>query len=93
MDAFWHFARRLLRHRGLLALALLFAAISAGGLGVGVMGMYPILQNIFPEDGTDGKLLPELATEWSAAMHESIGVRLPESWIAALPDDRFNTVL
>jgi ABC-type multidrug transport system fused ATPase/permease subunit len=48
-DHFWPFARRMLRYRGLVALAMLFAVLSAGGLGIGLAGIRPILDIVVPE--------------------------------------------
>jgi len=84
----------MLRYRGLLALAIFFAVLSAGGLGVGLLGLYPVLRNIFPsEPGVPHQALPDLAQKVSDQLHAAIGLALPSSWIAALPDGRFDAVL
>jgi len=46
MDPFWHFARRMLKHRRTLALALVFAFLSALSFGAGLSALGPILDNI-----------------------------------------------
>ena len=63
MGPFLFFARRLLRSPGKLALTLLFAAISAGGLGVGLLALAPILKLLL---GAGGKALPDLAVTFNA---------------------------
>ena len=45
-NAFWMYARRMGRFRGLLALAFVFAAISAGGLGAGLVALSPVLDAV-----------------------------------------------
>jgi ABC-type multidrug transport system fused ATPase/permease subunit len=46
MDPFWQYARRMLQHRGTLALALVFAFFSAASFGAGLGALGPILENI-----------------------------------------------
>ena len=43
MDAFWQFARKMGRYRTLLVIGFVFAAISAGGLGAGLIAVRPVL--------------------------------------------------
>jgi ABC-type multidrug transport system fused ATPase/permease subunit len=94
MSDFWHFARRILRHRALLALAIVFAVLSASGFGVGLLGLYPVLRNILPtEQGVPGQNLPQLASDLSVRVHKYIGLSFPQSWIDALPEGRFDAVL
>lgn len=94
MHDFWHFARRILRHRALLALSLLFAALSAGGFGVGLLGLLPVLRNILPsEPGVPAQTLPQLAAGLSERLDKAAGLTLPRAWIDALPTGRFDAVL
>lgn len=65
MDPFWHFARRMLRYRGIAALAIVMAAISAASLGAGLVGVVPVLRNILAGASKDPSLR-ELATVWNA---------------------------
>ncbi len=58
---FWTFVRRLRRHRVAVAGALLFAFISAGGLGAGLVSLGPLLTLIL--EGKDGVSLQSLARE------------------------------
>src|SRR5687767_10982735 len=46
MSGFFSLAKRMGRHWGLLVLALVFATISAGGLGAGLLSIKPILDNV-----------------------------------------------
>jgi subfamily B ATP-binding cassette protein MsbA len=46
MADYWYFARYMLAERSRLVLALIFALLSAGGLGVGMATMAPVLQVI-----------------------------------------------
>ncbi len=78
------------RRRALLAGAAACAAVSALGLGAGIVGLAPILRNIL-NDG--GATLPELAAKGAARLRDTIGVDVPRAWIDALPDGRFDAVL
>jgi ABC-type multidrug transport system fused ATPase/permease subunit len=92
MGAFWTFARRMTRHRGLLAASLVFAGLSAGGLGAGLLGLYPILQNILPEAGRRGRTLAELVAP-AVERASRLGIEVPASWLERLPTDPFTTVV
>ena len=87
MGPFLSFARRLLQYPGQLALALFFAAISAAGLGAGLLGLAPILNMILGKNGT---ALPELATQFNQGKPF---VAIPEFLIGWLPEGRFEGVL
>lgn len=88
MDAFWHFAKQMLRWRTHLIFGLLFAVVSAGGMGAGILAMQPVLDTIL-EPGHRG--LPQLAEEyanegWAQGL-------LTEDLIAALPEGPFDAVM
>ena len=89
MAAFWKYARRLGKRRGSLALALVFAFISAAGLGVGLIGLAPILKNLLDDDGVAMTDLAVIANEKIGAF----GIAIPQSVIEALPTGRFETVV
>ena len=89
MTAFWKYARRLGKRRGALALALVFAFLSAGGLGVGLIGLVPILNNLLTEDGV---AMPQLAEQVNERI-ASVGIGIPESVIDGLPTGRLETVM
>jgi subfamily B ATP-binding cassette protein MsbA len=92
-DAFWPFAGRMLRYRWLVLAALLFAALSAGGLGAGLAGMKPVLDNVLDRDGESLFLLAAAHNERLAAHPSAWSVAVP-GWVAErLPRDAFGTVL
>ena len=92
MHSFWQFARRLLRHRLLVGLAVLFATISAAGLGVGLLALVPILRNILNPKTDEPTGLSELAAKWSGDFAR-FGISLPDGLIEALPTDRYHSVI
>lgn len=90
MSSFWQFARLMLRDRGRLSLAIFFAFLSAGGLGVGLLSLGPMMAMILNPDPAERKSLVELATEYNA---DSPIIRMPEWVIAQLPDSPFEGIL
>lgn len=87
-DSFWPYAKRMLRYRWLVLPALVFAALSAGGMGVGLAALKPVFENIVT-DRPRG--LPELAAGWNGKLPALI--QLPAEWIAGLPPRPFDAVL
>jgi len=81
----------MLRFRGTLYGALFFAALSAVGLGAGLMSLGPMLGLVLkaPEEGGAGGL-PDLARQFNAG--DPI-VTVPEWIIATLPPGRFEGVI
>ena len=73
----------------MVLLALLFACLSAGGLGAGLLGIKPVLDTIL---GASPKGLPELAADLQPALAK-YGLSIPASVISALPPGPFNAVL
>jgi ABC-type multidrug transport system fused ATPase/permease subunit len=91
MDAFWHFAARMLRYKATIAWAMAFAAASALGLGIGLVSVAPLLENILQPDHEG---LPELARAYNASVPDIAGrVRLPEAWVEALPPGQFTAIV
>jgi ABC-type multidrug transport system fused ATPase/permease subunit len=91
MDVFWLFARRMLRYRATIVWAMVFAALSAGGLGIGLVAIAPVLKNILGQGG-DG--LPDVARRFNEDVSAVVGwARIPPAWIAALPDGQFTAVV
>ncbi len=88
MSHFWPFAKRMLRYRAMLIAGIACAALSAGSLGAGIIGIKPLLENILSPNGAT---LPELAAKLNASRF--VGGRIPGSWIAALPTDRMSAVV
>jgi len=91
MDRFWHFARRMLRHRSMLGLAMFFAVISAGGMGAGILGIIPVLKNII---GTKEQQrgLRDMARDLIDALGRQ-GVDVPDFWIYSLSNKPFDAVV
>lgn len=100
---FWQLAARMLRYRLTLAAAVIFAFISAGGMGAGLIAMVPVLKLILaPHKGAPGSqqvaTLAEQVREFNAHLAAApvigwLNLRVPESWIAALPAGRFESVV
>ena len=88
MDAFWTQAKTLLRWRAQLVLALVFAFVSAGGIGAGILATLPIIETIM-EPGHAG--LPDLARQLNE--HRLVGGAIDETLIESLPRGSFEAVL
>ncbi len=86
MSAFWFFARKMLRRRAAVAWAMFFAFATAGGLGVGLMSLLPVLRLIL---GT-GTSLVELANQYNAGGH---AIAVPQWVVARLPEGRLAGVI
>ncbi len=86
MRDFWWFARRMLRHRAEIALLVLGASVSAGGLGAGLLGLGPVLRLIL----TDGGSLAQLCQQWNAG---HAWARIPEGVILVLPTSAYGGVV
>ncbi|MBM4107140.1 MAG: hypothetical protein FJ257_12830, partial [Phycisphaerae bacterium] len=82
MSPFLTFARRMFRHRAALTGAFVFAFLSAGGLGAGLVSLGPLLKLIL--DGRQGVTLRSLAEEHAAAGRFP---HLPAELIERLPTD------
>jgi ATP-binding cassette, subfamily B, bacterial MsbA len=87
MGSFWTFSRHALQDRARLVWAIVFAFISAAGLGAGLLSLTPILQLILEGQGQS---LRQIAQDF-AAEHPSLPI--PGGLIAALPVDRFEGVV
>jgi ABC-type multidrug transport system fused ATPase/permease subunit len=87
MSAFWFFARKLLRERLTLALGVFFAVVSAGGLGVGLLSLAPILKLML---GDRQQSLLDIATDYNAS---DPVVAVPDWLLAELPSDPFEGVV
>ncbi len=96
MGDFWHFARRMVRQRVSLALAMLFATLSAGGFGVGLLGLLPVLRSILPaKQGAPVQNLVTMVGGLNGKLSSITGgmLRIPQTWIDALPTDPFTAVV
>jgi ABC-type multidrug transport system fused ATPase/permease subunit len=72
----------------MLVAAVLLAFLSAAGLGVGLLALGPMLEQILHPEAGDG--LRQLAERFNA---EGGFWRVPEAIVAVLPEERFNGVL
>jgi ABC-type multidrug transport system fused ATPase/permease subunit len=81
MGAFWQFAARLLRHKAQLTVAMVLAAISAGGLGAGFVALAPVLEFLLKKHDSIGGWLHQNAP-W-----------VPQAFVDRLPTDPFGGVL
>ena len=82
MSPFWQLARRLAARPGRLAAATLCAFLSAGGMGAGILTIIPLLELILSDGGASLEAIARDRTPW-----------LGESILAALPQDRFISVV
>lgn len=88
MRPFWTLSKHLLERRGLLALAIAMAFVSAAGLGVGLLSLGPVLEQILhPESGQGLRQLAEHVNAADGFWH------IPDGIVAVLPENRFNGVL
>ena len=87
MRDFWWFARRLFRRPREVALLLIGASISAGGLGAGLLGLGPILRIILSENGS----LRAMATDW-LALNPRFDV-VPSGLVELLPSQPYSSVV
>lgn len=91
-EAFWRLAGRMLAHKRSLFAALCFAVISAAGLGVGLVGIVVVLNQIVPTK--DGASAPDFSDQIAAkAAQLPAWARPPASWLEALPDDPYHAVI
>ena len=88
-DAFWPFAARMLRYRWLVLPALVFAMLSAGGMGVGLAALKPVFDTILTNNPTT---LPKMAAELNQKI-PAWSPHIPQSTIDALPTRPFDAVL
>jgi subfamily B ATP-binding cassette protein MsbA len=92
MQPFWTFARRMLRYRWLVAAAMVFAVLSAGGVGAGLLGIKPVLDNILGAGGSNPRTLPEIVQDWNERS-PSWAPDVPQGLIDSLPTKPFDAVL
>ncbi|MBT7351398.1 MAG: ABC transporter ATP-binding protein [Phycisphaerae bacterium] len=88
MAPFWTLAKHLLERRGMLVLAVVMAFVSAAGLGIGLLSLGPVLEQILhPDTGRDLRQLAENVNSTGGFWH------VPDGLVAVLPEGRFNGVL
>lgn len=90
MDAFWIYAKPMLRMRGHLAFGSVFALLSAGGLGAGLAALGPTLDILLVPDA--GGLQGFVATRLQEEPGGVLSVFSAEQ-IASLPSDPFVSIV
>ena len=90
MEHFWRYAKLMLRYRGVLIIAIICAIIGAAGLGVGVIGAYPIMRSIL-DPNSEGNDLQSLAGDLNQQL--PFGIEIPQAVIASLPTGEFTALV
>ncbi len=80
----------LLRQRLRLAFALCMAFVSAAGLGLGVVGLVPVLESLLSQ-GMEGGVSPIVVR--AQQLDERLGGVVPDAWIAQIPTDVFHSIV
>jgi subfamily B ATP-binding cassette protein MsbA len=75
-----------------LAISLLFAFISAVGMGAGLIGMVSVLDLVIPVDGAETRPSPRERVEDLAARLPG-NITLPESLLSRIPEQPLNAVI
>ena len=88
MNAFWQLARLLLVRRGMVIAAVALAFVSAAGLGVGLLSLGPVLEQILHPESGGG--LQSLAQQVNA---EGGFWQVPQWIVERLPESRFDGVV
>ncbi|MAH65074.1 MAG: ABC transporter permease [Phycisphaerae bacterium] len=88
MDGLRHLLPRLLRHPWLLAGSVICAIFSAGGLGVGLISLGPLLRIIL--EGRSKESVAQLIQQYNASRS---GFDVPERLVNLLPADPFHAVV
>ena len=88
MDAFWQFARKMGRYRALLIIGFAFAAVSAGGLGAGLVAVQPMLDAVLEPEHAG---LPQILADFN--QRAVINGRIPQAWIDRAPAGAFTGVV
>lgn len=88
MDAFWRFTRQMIRtHRIGIVVAMIFAFISAGGMGAGLVSLGPMFRIILNE----GQSLADLARQFNEDAQRWFTI--PQNVIDQLPTQPYRSVL
>lgn len=89
MDAFWTYAKPMLRMRGHLILGFIFALLSAGGLGAGIVALGPTLDILLdPQSGGLHAYVQGEITNGS-----SVFEMLSPEMVARVPADPFQSIV
>ncbi|MCP3902809.1 MAG: ABC transporter ATP-binding protein [Planctomycetes bacterium] len=84
MHAFWRLTKELLHERYVLVGAMIFAFVSAAGLGVGLLAILPIMKVVIADENR--KSMADMANEYNAG--EPL-VAIPATVVGWLPTDPF----
>lgn len=90
MEQFWRYAKLMMRYRGTVLIAVACAIVGATGLGVGVIGAYPIMRSIL-DPGSEGNDLPALARDLNGEL--PAWLQISEGFIASLPTGEFTALV
>ena len=88
-SAFWHFAQRMLKRRGLAVGTLVFSVISAGGLASGLVSIGWVLELIL---GKDPAVNLATITQKALVDHPQVARFVPDLLVSWLPTDRLGGV-
>ncbi|MDC0429536.1 ABC transporter transmembrane domain-containing protein, partial [Phycisphaerales bacterium] len=88
MDGLRHLLPRLLRHPWLLVGSVVCAVFSAGGLGVGLVSLGPLLRIIL--EGRSKETVTQLISQYNATRP---GFTVPEGLVELLPASPFHAVV
>jgi len=91
MDAFWTFAKPMLRMRWHLLIGLFFALLSAGGVGAGIAALGPTLDILL--EPTSGGLQSFVLEQIAEKDGGGIFSNLSNNQIAQLPTDPFSSIV
>ncbi len=81
----------MLRYRSLVVAGFAFAFVSAGGLGIGIVAIKPVLDIVLGDTDTGAKGLPEIARELNT--DSLLAGWIPGGLIDALPPGPFTAVV
>jgi ABC-type multidrug transport system fused ATPase/permease subunit len=94
-NAFWAFARAMLRYRAQVVLTLVLSVVAAVCLGIGLVGTTPVLRAILQGKSN----MQVLAGDWNARMERAASLLPPARWltlagdvVAKLPTDPFESL-
>lgn len=88
MEPFWHFARRMLRYRWSVVASLAMAAVSAGSMGAGIVGLAPVLSIVL--GGKEGR---QQSLQQIVAEKPDLLAWIPSWFFDRLPTTPWSTVL
>ncbi|GJM20031.1 MAG: ABC transporter permease [Phycisphaeraceae bacterium] len=92
MGSIWQLARELWAEKARVVFAIVFALVSAFGLGAGIVALHPIMKSVLEPEVKRG--LPEIAGDLNEQLAKrGIGVHIPQTWIDELPPGTFTAMV